>query len=67
MGENGTSKKAAIHISHHYSGKSLKEIGAFYGISASGISLASSRFMKIIRWNVRLRRNIEEVIQKLNL
>lgn len=67
MGENGTSKKAAIHISHQYSGKSLKEIGAYFGISASGVSLASSRFMKIIRWNVRLRRNVEEVIRKLNL
>ena len=67
MGENGTSKKAAIFISHQYSGKSLKEIGAYFGISASGVSIASSRFMKTVRWNIRLRRNIEAVIQKLNL
>ncbi len=67
MGENGTSKKAAIYISHQHSGKSLKEIGAYFGISASGVSLASSRFMKTVRWNIRLRKNIEAVIKKLNL
>lgn len=67
MGENRTAKKAAIYISHQYSGKSLKEIGAYYGISASGISLASSRFMKTLKWSVRLRRNVYAVIQKLNL
>ena len=67
MGENGASKKAAIFISHQYSGKSLKEIGAYFGISASGVSLSSSRFMMTVRWNIMIRRNIEAVIQKLNL
>lgn len=67
MGENGLSRNAAIFICHQYSGKQLREIGAFFGISASGVSLASSRFKKIMRWDLRLRKNIEVIIQKLNL
>ena len=64
---NRVSKNAALFICHLYSGKMLKEIGEYFGISESAVSLASSRFNQKMKWNRKLRKSIDLIIIKLNL
>lgn len=52
-------RKAAIHLSHRYSGRSLKEIGQEFGIGESAVSLASSRFESDLKECRLLRKRIE--------
>lgn len=37
-GEDTLSRKAAIYLSHRYSGRTLKEIGRHFGISELDVS-----------------------------
>ena len=64
---NKISKKVTLYICHNFSGKTLKEIGAYFGIGESAVSLASSRLSRKLRWNRKLSKNIELIIDKLNL
>ena len=65
--KNKISKKATLYICHRFSGKTLTDIGVFFGIGESAVSLASSRFKQILRWNIWLRKNIDTIIEKLDL
>lgn len=47
-GEPQISKKVALYICHHYSGKKLKEIGACFGVGESAVSQTSRRFEAIL-------------------
>ena len=67
VNKNKISKKATLYICHRFSGKTLTEIGVFFGIGESAVSLASSRFKQTLRWNIRLRKNIDTIIEKLDL
>ncbi len=68
MGESKSiSKKAALYICHRFSGKSLKEIGDYFGICESAVTLASYRFKMVIKRDRKLRKNIELIIEKLKL
>jgi len=60
-------RKAAIYLCHKYTGATLKEIGAQFGISDSGITLASHRFSEILKRSRRLRKKIDEIHNQLNL
>lgn len=60
-------RKAAIHISHRYSGRTLREIGARFGIGESGVARASSRFEAELRGNRLLKKKVNIVIEALNL
>jgi putative transposase len=53
------SRKAAIYLSHRYSGRSLREIGNVFDIGESAVSQASSRFESDIKENRTLRNRIE--------
>ncbi len=44
----------------------LKEIGAHFGISESGVSLASYRFSQVLQRDKKLRKKIEQVQNQLN-
>jgi hypothetical protein len=60
-------RKAAIYLSHRYSGRALKEIGEVFGIGESAVSQASSRFESDIKESRILRRSIEQVRRTLAL
>ncbi len=64
---NRVSRNAALFISHKYSGKTLKDIGEYFGICESAVSLASSRFNQKMKWSRKLKKSIELIINKLNL
>jgi len=61
------SRKAALYICHQFSGKSLKEIGKHFGICESAVTLASDRFRKVMQRDRKLGKNIELIMEKLNL
>jgi len=61
------SRKAALYICHQFSGKSLKEIGKHFGICESAVTLASYRFKKALLKDRKMRKNIELIMEKLNL
>ncbi len=63
----GLSKKVAIFLSHRYTGRSLKEIGRYFGIGESAVSQASRRFKETIEKDRLLRKKAEEVRKRLKL
>ena len=60
-------RNVAIHLSHKFSGLSLKEIGKGFGIRESAVSQASRRFESAISEKARLRKKVEKVREELNL
>jgi hypothetical protein len=52
--------KAAIYLSHRFSGISLKEIGKHFGIKESAVSQASRRFESALSLNMRFRENAKK-------
>lgn len=63
----GLARKAAIYLSHRYSGRSLREIGAVFNIGESAVSQASSRFEMEIKDNGTLRKKIERIKKAASL
>ena len=59
-------KKAALYLSHRYSGRSLREIGERFGIGESAVSQASRRFEAAMKSSM-LKRRIERVRKKLGM
>jgi len=60
-------KKAALYISHRYSGRPLREIGRKCGISESGVSQASCRFRKVLEDNRTLEKKVKMISEGLGL
>lgn len=60
-------KKATVYLSHRYSGKSLKEIGDYFGIGESAVSQVSRRFSAVLGKDRKLRRRVEDIKKKLHL
>ena len=60
-------KKAALYISHRYSGRPLREIGRECGISESGVSQASCRFRKVLEDNRTLEKKVKKISEGLGL
>lgn len=60
-------RKAAIYISHHYSGRTLREIGHRFGVGESAVAQASRRFETEIRESRMLKRRIDSVRKSLKL
>ena len=58
-------RKAAIYISHQYSGRSLRKIGEKFGIGESAVSQASRRIAWEMMESRTLRRRVEGVIKRL--
>ena len=57
--EEKTAKKASLYLCHRYSGKSLKTIGAYFGMSESGVTQASRRLEKKIEHDKKLKKSVE--------
>jgi hypothetical protein len=64
---NGMARKASIYCSHHYSGKSLKELGEKFLLSQSGVSQTSRRFEQAMTADQELRERIKWMMQGLGL
>ncbi len=65
--DNALSRKVALYLCHNYSGKRLKEIGSHFGISNSGVTLASRRLSTVIEKDRKLKKKISEIITRLQL
>jgi len=59
-------KKAALYLSHRYSGRSLREIGERFGIGESAVSQASRRFAGDMK-RLTMRRKVERIRKKLGM
>ncbi len=66
-GKPDLARKAAIYLSHRYSGRQLREIGNKFGIGESAVSQAGSRFELDIKESSTLRRRIERIREMLAL
>ena len=56
-----------LYLSQKYSGKSLKEISAHFGIGESGVSQACRRTAEKIKKKQKLRKQIGKIEKKLKL
>ena len=65
--EEKISKKASLYLSHRYSGRKLKEIGKYFGLSESGVTQASVRFKKKLEEDRKLRRKVKQIKSRLEL
>ena len=65
--EEKTGKKVSLYLSHRYSGKKLKEIGEYFGISESGVTQASRRLKKKIEEDKKLKKKIKLTKSRLKL
>ncbi len=54
-------KKLCIYLSHQYSGMSLDEIGAYFGMKGSAISQLSRRFKETIKGDKELVRILSKI------
>jgi uncharacterized protein (UPF0332 family) len=60
-------RKAAIYISHRYSGRKLRDIGQRFGVGESAVAQSSSRFETELRGSRKLKKRIEDVLKALKL
>jgi len=60
-GKPELARKAAIYLSHRYSGRTLREIGKEFGIGESAVSQTGSRFESDMKESSMLRRSIERI------
>jgi len=65
--ESSDIKQVSLYLSHHYSGRRLKEIGKNFNIGESGVSQASGRMRKRIEADKKLKQKIEDIRRELNL
>lgn len=61
------SKQATLYVCHRYSGKTLGEIGHYFGIGDSGVSQAGRRFLEKLNKDKKLQNDMEKIIEKINL
>jgi putative transposase len=59
--------KTAIFLCHRYSGAKLKEIGALFQLSESGVTQASRRFRQILDGDKNLKVMVQEIGKSLSL
>ena len=65
--DKALSKKVAIYLCHKYSGKRLKAIGSHFGMSESGVTLASRRLSTVIEKDKKLKKLVSKIKTKLKL
>jgi len=66
-GDERLVKSSSIYFCHQYSGRSLKEIGAYFGISESAVTQASRRFTLSMAKDRKLRKKVEKIKDQLKL
>src|SRR3989338_712132 len=66
-GKHSFSKKAALYLCHRYSGRTLKEIGGYFGMGESGVSQSSRRFSLKLEVNKKLSKKVNSICKRLSL
>ena len=67
MTDEKTARKSSIYLAHRYSGARLKELGAYFGLSESGVSQLSRRFESWMDEKDAVKMEVEGIIEKLGL
>jgi REP element-mobilizing transposase RayT len=65
--DSSLSRKATLYLCHRFSGRTLKEVGSYFGIGESAVSQASRRFAESLEHNNELRRKTLVVRKKAGL
>ena len=65
--DNALSKRVKLYFCHRYSGRKLKEIGAYFDIGESGVSQSSRRVSLKISADKKLREQIQQLEGRLEL
>ena len=65
--DKALSRKVAIYLCHNYTGKKLKEIGSYFGMSESGVTQASRRLTPVVEKDKELKKMISKIKAKLHL
>lgn len=60
-------KQVKLYLLHQFSGQKLKHIGVTFGISESGVSLASYRLKLKMKEDPRLRKLVRKIRQDIAL
>jgi REP element-mobilizing transposase RayT len=60
-------KQASYYLCHRYSGKTLREIGSYFRVGESAVSLGSRRFRKKLMEDRYLREMIEGIEKRINV
>jgi predicted DNA-binding protein YlxM (UPF0122 family) len=66
-GDTIIAKKVILYLCHKYSGMTLKEIGAQFGIGESAVSQNNRRFTKSLNKDRKLTRKLKIIKKNLNL
>ena len=66
-GDHRLVKKMTIYMCHHFSGCSLKEIGAYFGVGESAVSESSNRFAMTLYKDQRLAEMIAGLLAELKM
>ena len=62
------SRRVALHLSHRYGGRKLKEIGDHFHVGESGVTKASGRVASELDQHEELRRQVvEDLVRVLYL
>lgn len=67
VADDRLASKAAIYLCHRFSGAKLKEIGALFHVSESGITQASKRFAQSMECDEELKGMVRKLGKSLNL
>jgi hypothetical protein len=59
--EHSLNKKMCVYLSRQYSGMSLDEVGAYFGMKGSAVSQLSRRFEEGIKQNKELKKVLEKI------
>ena len=65
--DSGLSKKVTIYLCHRYSGRTLKDIGTYYGIGESAVSQASWRLEMVLGKDREAEKKVKHICDRLNL
>jgi len=61
------SRNYAIYLCRNFSGKTLKEIGKYFGISEAAVSQTNYRFCHKLAKDKKLKKRIDELLRKITL
>ena len=68
LGKNEVlSKKVAIYLCHRYSGRTLREIGGYFGIGESAVSQTSRRFSVLLEKDKKLNKKVGDICNRLKV
>ena len=65
--EHVSFRKFSIYIAHRFAGRSLTEIGNYYGMKGATVSQAAGRFRAMVKKDAEMRRLEQRIIEKFSM